>query len=324
MSAVRSDVGRLSSAALLLWLALADSAAIEQRIPLELREQWEFAGGFCGEVSIQAIALNQGVWVSQNQARQIGGGELLLGVNLETALTKLGFPFESWTIPRRKRRKKFLKWTFRHIMSGTPVIFSARIRGGQFREYDHIMPFYGATCTSESCNSKSDTLIWKTNYGREVQRTVGDRKFSACFRRCKYSALDGGCIDRSGLSQYAAAVSPLEDAHGLFRKLTLVVEGWSSGAAPLAEPLVGSKATMRYTLDVSEGVADGESFTVFMCMGAGNYPANPVSLEDFRTRALQMRCESASHVMHPDLRLGDNTFGEIPSDSVVYFLALLG
>ena len=60
------------------------------------RIQWTEAGGYCGETSAQMLALLNGAWVSQAAWRSAGGGELLLGVNLEGALTKMKLTYTAW------------------------------------------------------------------------------------------------------------------------------------------------------------------------------------------------------------------------------------
>jgi len=64
------------------------------------RDQWTIAGGFCGSLSIQSIALTYGAWISQDKVRKqtpYGGGghgdktegyEVLPG-NIDAALTNL-------------------------------------------------------------------------------------------------------------------------------------------------------------------------------------------------------------------------------------------
>ena len=65
------------------------------------RRQWDWDGGFSGEVSIQTIALTYGFWVSQDLIRKAappggGAGNKTLGyqvthLNIEDTLRNLGF-----------------------------------------------------------------------------------------------------------------------------------------------------------------------------------------------------------------------------------------
>lgn len=90
--------------ALTVWPAPCLQAAGTYSTPLKIpaRLLWPNAGGYCGETSAQTAALLNGAWVSQGAWRAAGGGptsikgQLLLTVNLDSALTKMRLTWVRW------------------------------------------------------------------------------------------------------------------------------------------------------------------------------------------------------------------------------------
>jgi hypothetical protein len=122
-------------------------------------------------------ALTHGVWVGQQQARNIGGGELLLGYpgskqnNLEKVVKALGCDFAVWD-PENETSDSiptsYMCWMKQQIIAGRAAIFGARLEGGEDDEwYDHIMPAYGVYYDSTTAGEYDarDTLLWTDDYG---------------------------------------------------------------------------------------------------------------------------------------------------------------
>jgi len=109
------------------------------------RLQWREEGGYCGEASIQTMALRFGLWVSQAEVRRLAGGEVLLGRNAALALERLKLRFETWEpgngVP--PRLPAFLGWMEGHLRAGHPCMAGVYLAGGKHRDYDHIVPVLG-------------------------------------------------------------------------------------------------------------------------------------------------------------------------------------
>src|SRR5260370_2770219 len=83
----------------------ADAATSDVAIPtgpiaikldIPPRIEWNSGVGFCGEASIQTIALYYGAWISQYKVRAVAGGPVVFGTGSETVLTALHFNFDAW------------------------------------------------------------------------------------------------------------------------------------------------------------------------------------------------------------------------------------
>lgn len=171
-------------------LAQAVSSAIMPLGPIRI--DWgNLVPPYCGELSIQQTALYHGVWVGQEQARRLGGGELLLGVNLERVVAQLGFlsvkrigTAQAGVVPSAALQQHMV-WIKNQVLRNYTVIFGARIEGGEDTEYDHIMPIYGVVLHTPPTSGGSpvydsrDELIWSNVYGQQLRRAMGAPSFYA-------------------------------------------------------------------------------------------------------------------------------------------------
>lgn len=117
------------------------------------------------------------MWVGQQQARNIGGGEVLLGRpgsnlnNLQKVLQALGFDFVVWDPDSEAGQgipTSYMRWMKQQIIAGRAAIFGARLQDGEDDAwYDHIMPAYGIYYDSSTAGQYDarDTLTWTDNYG---------------------------------------------------------------------------------------------------------------------------------------------------------------
>ena len=117
-------------------------------LPVTPRIQWEDDGGYCGSMSIQEIALGQGVWLSQQQVRQHtvpGGGhdEEILETNIQLALDNLhllwdAFQYKSLPTPQAD---SYRTWIKQHIIQGHGVVWMIMLAGGRYPVYAPLSPY---------------------------------------------------------------------------------------------------------------------------------------------------------------------------------------
>ena len=184
------------------------------------RLQWKHDGGYCGETSLQSIALSHGSWLSQSAIREAGGSELLIGTeSFDSALDKFSFDYESWDFEEADNPQfdDFLVWMKRHLHSGFPVVFGVFASDGiNDPDYDHIVTAIGYNSRSNNPSelSADDELVYYTHFSLEpVLRTVGS--LAASRAECAHTAAEGGNIPRDvcygvairGLRRPAAAPS---------------------------------------------------------------------------------------------------------------------
>jgi hypothetical protein len=116
--------------------------------------------------------------VGQQQARDIGGGELLLGYpntkqnNLAELVNALGFDYITWDPDNETDKVKpttFMRWMKQQIIAGRAVAFGARLAvgGDDDKWYDHIMPAYGVYYNGSTAGryDAQDTLLWTDDFG---------------------------------------------------------------------------------------------------------------------------------------------------------------
>lgn len=174
------------------------------------RQQWENDGGYCGETSIQAVGLYYGAWISQQVARTVAGGELLIGVNDDKALDALHLAHTTWdTASAQPQFESFMAWVKSHLEQRVPVVYAIYLTDGiNDPDYDHIVPAMGITAASASGYSAADTLISSDNFGDRIERSIGG--LSATRRSCASSSTQGGCVPRD--VDYGFAITGISDA----------------------------------------------------------------------------------------------------------------
>lgn len=207
------------------------------------RIQYDEHNGYCGETSIQVLMLEHGVWVPQETARAAGGSELLLGLNYDKALRKLGIVYEEFA---GRGYEEFMRWTKQKLQEGRGVVTVAYIRGGPDSEYDHIMPIVAY----KACPTGGDSLYVHSNYDSlPVERKVADY---SCTRSNKKDSIDkAGCVPRDTRWGYAI----LGPAYaGIGPPVELFVEGNS-------EPGLGKSTTLTGRVRV-RGLQAGQRYVL--------------------------------------------------------------
>eukprot|EP01062_Namystynia_karyoxenos_P082077 TRINITY_DN916_c0_g1_i4.p1 TRINITY_DN916_c0_g1~~TRINITY_DN916_c0_g1_i4.p1 ORF type:complete len:367 (+),score=124.32 TRINITY_DN916_c0_g1_i4:83-1102(+) len=126
--------------------------------PVNPRIQWDDAGGYCGSMAIQNVALMKGVWVSQQQVRNHtvpGGGhdEEILATNIEPALTNLKFKFEGFDYKHlpTPQADAYRQWIKKQLVAGHGIAWMIMLKGGKYPVYpglpygfySHVEPVLG-------------------------------------------------------------------------------------------------------------------------------------------------------------------------------------
>ncbi|HEX4418307.1 MAG TPA: hypothetical protein VH165_10435 [Kofleriaceae bacterium] len=182
------------------------------------RQQWENDGGYCGETSIQAIGLYYGAWISQQVVRKVAKGELLIGVNEETALNALYLAHTTWdSSAPGPQFESFVAWIKSQLEQRVPVVYTIYLTDGiNDPDYDHIVPATGIVATAASGYDAKDTLISSDNFGDQIERPVGDLVGTRA--SCSMSSTQGGCVPRD--VDYGFSITGITDA----RSATLPVQ----------------------------------------------------------------------------------------------------
>jgi len=171
------------------------------------RTQWGDAGGYCGSMSIQEVALGKGAWISQQQVRDHtvdGGGHdhEILETNIGTALTNLKLTFEFWDYKNEPtpQADAYRTWIKKQLVAGHGLVWMIMLSGGKYPVYDplypygfysHVEPVYGVYTDHPLNDTKfydDDYLAHSTNadtntYYRRFDSLVADvnsRNVSQC------------------------------------------------------------------------------------------------------------------------------------------------
>ena len=103
------------------------------------RIQWMDAGGYCGSLAVQNVALAQGAWISQQQVRNHtvpGGGhdEEILATNIDLALQNLKLRAEGWKYKTEPvpQLSGYLAWIKKHLANGSGIAWMIMLAGGRY------------------------------------------------------------------------------------------------------------------------------------------------------------------------------------------------
>jgi hypothetical protein len=208
-----------------------------RQLDIPPRVQWNNADGYCGETSIQSIALYYGTWVSQQLARTLAGGtEVLIGTNSPQVLTALSFTFAEWdNSVAQPQFQGFMVWLKTNLALGHPAYFGAYLTdGNDDPDYDHIMPATGIAYTDLTTYDPGDVLTYNDNFGDQIVRPAST--LSATRASCAYSSTQGGCIPQN--VDYGIAVTGIVDPDHVTFPVSLAVgspsePNVSTGASPV-------------------------------------------------------------------------------------------
>lgn len=265
------------------------------------RFQYDNNGGFCGELCIQMLMMQYGAWIPQEAARLAGHktlkSELLPGEkSYNKALRKLKVSFEEWD---GKGYPEFITWAKGWLMKGVGVVEVVYIRGGQFSEYDHIIPIIGFK-TSTTKYSEKDTIYVHTNYAtRPVARKVGDYWCTAKNKKDGYEK--GGCVPQN--TRWGHAIKGPVYA-GIGPPVSLRVQLSS-------EPGLGKSTTFRGKLTIRE-LQPGKQYALYHLTDLADVPSS-------RNATINAKPLTA-FVAAKDTETMDVTFA---SNKVSYFICTL-
>ena len=206
------------------------------------RQQWENDSGYCGETSIQAIGLYYGAWISQQVARRAAGGELLIGVNDESALRALHLAHTTWDSDAPSPQfESFVAWVKSHLEQRVPVVYAIYLTDGvDDPDYDHIVPATGIAATAASGYAAADTLISSDNFGHRIERSVGG--LAGTRSSCKSSSTQGGCVPRD--VDYGFAITGITDARSATLPVRITVPVDHEPNVSVGEPAVPMTASV--------------------------------------------------------------------------------
>lgn len=119
--------------------------------------------GWCGEASVQMVALHSGAWLPQPYVNAIGRSTHvdLWEDDVPVALAKAGLVFHRYPGPRGDGRGSiadFVGWVVAQVRAGHPVIVGAKLFPTEHPDWDvdHLMPVVGFTPTHLVFNSNMD------------------------------------------------------------------------------------------------------------------------------------------------------------------------
>jgi hypothetical protein len=248
------------------------STSTSRQLAIPPRQQWENGDGYCGEMSIQSIALYDGAWISENVVRTLAGGELLLGVNETIALSKLHLDYVLWdTSSTQPQATAFLAWIKTQLQHGVPVIYAVYLTdGNNDPDYDHIVPAVGIDATTAGDYVASDTLASNNNFDARIEATLGS--LTGTRASCTKDLAHGGCVPTS--VDYGVAVTGITDAQHATLPATMTV---ASDAEPNVS-LGASPSQMTATVTVSALTA-GHAYTLLRYDDYTKVPTNATAAE---------------------------------------------
>jgi hypothetical protein len=235
------------------------------------REQWDNNAGYCGECTIQQIALYYGTYISQYRAREIidptQQQDVWVPENSGPIFDALRLNYVAWnsSLPT-PQYQAYLVWAKTHLQQGHPVIIDVFVDGESSPDYDHIMPATGFTSTDTNAYHATDTLVFNDNY----ETTPYTRTFGSLYDT---RSMNGNgatyeyCIPRD--TDYGCAVTGIKDTSGTALPVSLKVNRWN-------EPNISagfSPAQMTATIQVKSLVAGGS----YALLRYNNYSTVPTS-----------------------------------------------
>ena len=269
----RSSLAPLVIAAAAAALALVPArAGTVYLLDVPPRLQYDEAGGYCGELSLQQLMLPFGAWLPQQYARDAGDGELLLGVNYKQAMDAMKIKYTTWA--GSGGYSAFIAWAKKQLMVNprSGVVTVVYIKGLPDRQYDHIMPIVGVDTSSPPTSyvyAAADVFFTNSGYSTTViKRTASD--WSCPYRTKKDGMATAGCVPSGtqwGHSITGAKYTGIGPAIALSR-LSRADEPGPPGAQG-----VSMGATLKVT-----GLKVGGSYKVYKITDVARVPSGPTAV----------------------------------------------
>eukprot|EP00759_Apiculatamorpha_spiralis_P031902 PhF_6_TR33626/c0_g1_i1/m.49112 len=280
------------------------------RLPTASRMQWAWKGGFCGAVSIQTLALAQGVWISQDLIRKAaapGGGHghpatgyEILHTNIEGALTNLGLTYNAFDYLHTPlpQSQYYLPWLKQQLSLGYGVVWFIMCKGDGHNTYgipnatyDHIEPVFGLYSNHSLTDPTvyaDDVLVHSSDYAPDGDRNLGYfRRFDSLVDT---TAMNGNCSLAQPIWMRNEMYPCLERNFSFGYAITGLVRAGglrvSVDVGSVSEPNVRDHQLPVNFTSVSVtcyGVVQGQTYTVFRFDG-GNVNV-PVDVQEYNTYA---------------------------------------
>ena len=202
-------------------------ASVQLEIPPRL--QWDDNSGYCGEVSIQSIALFYGTYISQYRVRAIidptQQQDTLVPYNSGPIFDALRLNYAAWNSnSATPQYQPFLVWAKGHLAQKHPVIFNVFSKGLNDPDYDHIITATGYTSPDTTIYHDTDTLIFNDNYAATpYSRTFGSLPDTRSMKG--NGATYPYCIPRD--FDYGCAVTGIKDDSGTALPVHVAVDKWN-------------------------------------------------------------------------------------------------
>lgn len=231
----------------LLISAPAGAIAYGQVLDIPPRLQWDEKNGYCGECSVQQIALYYGAYLSQYKIREIFDPTQKRDLWIENngpTLKALRLKSEQWNFGQSQPQwKKFLVWMKQHIRLGHPVIMGVFYWDPEdpADDYDHIVPAIGAVSKDFSRYLPEDTLTFNDDYTfrhftRRFSTMADTRSMEENGDRYEF------CIPK--LVDYGCAVTGIRDDEKKTLPVRVKVNRWDEPDPWQGEAPVTMKATV--------------------------------------------------------------------------------
>jgi len=231
----------------LLFSAPAGARAYGQVLDIPPRLQWDEKNGYCGECSVQQIALYYGGYLSQFKIREIFDPTQKRDLWIENngpVIKALRLKSEQWNYNQAQPQyKKFLVWMKQHIHLGHPVIMGVFYWDPEEPEptYDHIVPAIGVTSKDFSKYLPEDTLTFNDDYTfrhftRRFSAMADTRSMEENGDRYEF------CIPK--LVDYGCAVIGIRDDDKVTRPVQVKVNRWDEPNPWQGKPPVTLQATV--------------------------------------------------------------------------------
>jgi len=202
-------------------------ASVQLNIPPRL--QWDDNSGYCGEVSIQSIALFYGTYISQHRVRAIidptQQQDTLVPYNSGPIFDALRLNYTEWNSKSATPQyQAFLVWTKNQLAQNHPVIFDVFIKGLKDPDYDHIITATGFSSPDTTTYHDTDTLVFNDNYAAtHFTRTFGSMPDIRSMKG--NGATYTYCIPRN--VDYGCAVTGIQDNSGTALPVCVEVDQWN-------------------------------------------------------------------------------------------------
>lgn len=253
------------------WMAvlmvLSASASTELKIPP--RRQWDNNLGYCGECTIQQIALYYGAYISQYRARELVDPtqrqDVWIPENSSPIFRALGLKTEKWDMKRAKpQHKAYLAWIKGHLRQGHPVAMDMFVQGGGSPTYDHIVTAIGFDSPDETLYHDDDILTFNDNFrGEPVDRFFGTLEDTRSMNG--NGATYAFCIPRD--KNRGLAVTGIRDATGEAKRVSVKLSRWDEPNISLGEAPVRLDAKVRMG-----GLTVGKSYSLLRYDDFRNVP----------------------------------------------------